>query len=161
MNKSKLAESASELSTRIPRSADTRASDERSFDWKPAPLLPEPDPSLHPGLEFRYVRAMARGEADNVNLSQALREKWVPVKAEEYQELHVLSDHRSPFPDGVMIGGLLLCSRPKAIGDQVRAYAAKESLAQIHAVERQYMDENDRRMRKFAERETEIRDFGN
>lgn len=145
---------------RTPRSADTREKVARPKVWQPAPLLPTPDPGLHPGLEFRYVRAMVRGEADNVNLSQALREEWVPVKACDYEELKVMSDVRSPFPEGVLIGGLLLCCRPIEIGEQIRAYADQEARQQIEAVEHQYMSENDRRMRKFADRESRTLDFG-
>jgi len=87
-----------------------------------------------------------RGEEDNINVSQALREGWEPVLAADYPELMITSDRGSQYPDNVLIGGLLLCSRPTEIGKQVRAYADKELREQMDAVDRNYFREQDSRM---------------
>jgi hypothetical protein len=87
-----------------------------------------------------------RGEADNINVSQALREGWEPVLASDYPELMIVSDRNSQYPDNVLIGGLLLCSRPSEIGKEVRAYAQKEVDEQMDAVDRNYFREQDSRM---------------
>ena len=137
------------------RETETREQEMRETPWKPAPLTPMPDP--RPGLDHRYVRASFRGEADNINVSQALREGWEPVLANDYPELMIVSDRGSQYPDNVLIGGLLLCSRPTKIGDQVRAHSAKESAQQMDAVDRNYFREQDPRMPMLKpERKTRI-----
>ena len=103
------------------------------------------------------MRASIRGEEDNINVSQALRDGWVPVLASDYPELQIISDRNSQYPDNVLIGGLLLCARPSEIGDQVRDYANKESKAQMEAVDRNYFREQDPRMPMLRpERNTRI-----
>jgi len=137
------------------RKIETREQEKRETPWKQAPLIPYPDP--REGLEHRYVRASIRGEEDNINVSQALRDGWVPVLASDYPELQIISDRNSQYPDNVLIGGLLLCARPSAIGEQVRDYANKESQAQMEAVDRNYFREQDPRMPMLRpERNTRI-----
>ena len=137
------------------RETETREQEKRDTIWKPAPLLPQPNP--REGLDFRYVRASARGEADNINVSQALREGWEPILATDYPELQVVSDRGSQYPDNVLVGGLLLCSRPTEIGDQVREYAEKEAQGQMDAVDHNYFREQDPRMPMLRpERKTRI-----
>ena len=137
------------------RKLETREKEQRETPWKQAPLIPYPDP--REGLEHRYVRASIRGEEDNINVSQALRDGWVPVLASDYPELQVISDRNSQYPDNVLIGGLLLCARPSDIGDKVREYANKESQAQMEAVDRNYFREQDPRMPMLRpERNTRI-----
>tara|TARA_R100001594_G_scaffold105334_1_gene139917 strand:+ start:690 stop:1004 length:315 start_codon:yes stop_codon:yes gene_type:complete len=87
-----------------------------------------------------------RGEADNINVSQAMREGWEPVLASDYPELMVISDRDSQYPDNVLIGGLLLCSRPSEIGKQIELHAMKEIDDQMEAVDRNYFREQDARM---------------
>jgi hypothetical protein len=142
---------------RTPRDLEDRDSEQRdtSSSWKPAPLLPEPNP--RDGLEHRYVRASMRGDADNINVSQALRDGWVPVLTSEYPELMVVSDRDSQYPDNVLIGGLLLCCRPTEIGDKFRELAYKESAGQMEALDRNYFREQDPRMPMLRpERKTRI-----
>ena len=137
------------------REAETREQEKRETPWKPAPLTPHPNP--REGLDFRYVRASFRGTADNINVSQALREGWEPVLASDYPELMIVSDRDSQYPDNVLVGGLLLCSRAKEIGDQVRAHAQKEVMGQMEAVDRNYFREQDARMPMLKpERSTRI-----
>lgn len=126
------------------RDVETRETQKRETPWKPAALTPSPNP--REGLEFRYVRASMRGEEDNINVSQALREGWEPVLAADYPELMITSDRNSQYPDNVLIGGLLLCARPTEIGKQVRAHADKELREQMDAVDRNYFREQDSRM---------------
>jgi hypothetical protein len=131
------------LTSRL-RETETREKEKRETPWKPAPLLPSPDP--REGLDFRYVRVSMRGEADNVNASQAFREGWEPVLSADYPELKVMSDRDSGYPDNVVVGGLLLCARPSEIGEQIQEHAQRESAAQMEAVDRNYFREQDPRM---------------
>lgn len=135
--------STKEVSVRT-REVETRETQMRETPWKPAALTPSPNP--REGLDFRYVRASMRGEADNINVSQAMREGWEPVLASDYPELMVVSDRDSQYPDNVLIGGLLLCSRPSEIGKQIELHAMKEIDDQMEAVDRNYFREQDARM---------------
>ena len=129
---------------RAPREVETRDSEVRETPWKPAPLLPQPNP--REGLDHRYVRASSRGEADNINVSQALRDGWEPVLSSDYPELMVVSDRGSQYPDNVVIGGLLLCARPKEIGREFEKLAQKEVESQTEALDQNYFREQDPRM---------------
>lgn len=126
------------------RGVETREKEQRETPWKPAPLLPTPNP--REGFEFRYVRASMRGEADNINVSQALRDGWELCKASDFEELQIISDRGSQYPENILIGGLLLMMRPSEIGRQQRAYASQESAAQMESVDRNYFREQDPRM---------------
>lgn len=137
------------------REIETRETNQRETPWKPAPLLPQPNP--REGLDHRYVRASLRGEADNINVSQALREGWIPILSTDYPELQIISDRGSQYPDNVLIGGLLLMARPTEIGDQARAHASNEVMGQMEAVDRNYFREQDPRMPMLRpERSTRI-----
>ena len=140
------------------RETETREQEKRATEWKPAPLLPQPNP--REGLEFRYVRASTRGEADNINVSQALREGWEPVLASDYPELQVVSDRGSQYPDNVLIGGLLLCSRPTEIGKQIQEHANKEVRDQMEAVDHNYFREQDPRMPMLRPERNTLITFG-
>lgn len=148
-------------SARSTRGTTTRESELRSKPWSPAPLLPNPDP--REGLDFRYVRIGYRESADSLNLSQALRDGWEPVKATEYPELaaNVINDPNRRFPDNVEFGGLLLCARPVYIGEQMKQIGKKEMNDQIEAVDRNWMREQHPGMAKqVIERNTRVSKFG-
>ena len=131
------------LSSRL-RETETRDTEKRETPWKPAPLLPSPNP--REGLDFRYVRVSMRGEADNVNASQAFRDGWEPVLSADYPELKVMSDRGSDYPDNVVVGGLLLCARPTELGERISAHREREVMSQMEAVDRNYFREQDPRM---------------
>jgi len=146
--------------TRAPRSSDTRETAKRVINYGHDSKLPAPD--KRDGIEFRYVRVNSRGQVDNINYSDALRRGWEPVKASDYPEMgQILSDERSPFPDGILIGGLILCQRDAEIGKKFREIADKESRDQIRALDRNYMRDggHDSRVPKFNESQSSVR-FG-
>ena len=140
------------------RENETREKTKRNTPWKPSSLLPSPDP--REGLEFRYVRVSMRGESDNKNVSQALRDGWEPVVAADYPELKVISDRGSDFPDSVVIGGLLLCARPTEIGEQIREYQEKEVNLQMESVDQDYFRQQDPRMPMLKPERTSRITFG-
>jgi hypothetical protein len=143
--------------TRITREAESRELAKRVEEWTPGPNLPTPNPRA--GIEFRYVRATTRGNIDNVNLSRAFRDYWVPVKSSEYSELRVMSDRASEFPEGVVIGGLVLCSRPKEFGDKIRAIGEKELQEQMDSVDNSYFKEASGGMKKFSDKTSRVNGF--
>ena len=132
--------------TRTPRELETRDSETRKKPWKPATLLPEPNP--RPGWAHKYIRISVMGQNDPTNTAAMFREGWEPVKAEEYPELMVHSDGNpnSRYKDGIEIGGLLLCRAPEEMVEQRREYYANMNRAQIEGVDRNFMRANDPRM---------------
>ena len=92
---------------RAPRSIETRGIEERPKTWQPPKSLPDPD--RRPGKVHRWVRVSMMGQIDNTNVSSKFREHWQPVRREEYPEITVLQDINAQFPDGIQVGGLVLC----------------------------------------------------
>ena len=127
-----------------PREAETREMSERVKPWTRQSMLPTPEP--RDGIEFRYVRTSTLGNADMTNVSGRFRDGYVPVKAEDYPELHIMSDIDSRFKDNIEVGGLLLCAIPTELRDD-RIHGQLESAQnQAEAVDRNYMRESDPRM---------------
>lgn len=143
---------------RTPRESQTREQSAAKKTWRPASLLPTPEP--RDGLEFRYVRTSVVAQSDSKNVSAKFREGWTPVLAKDYPELMVMSDHDSRFPENIEIGGLLLCSNSKEMMDQRREYQAKKAEDQIVAVDNNYMREQDARMPLLRTERTTRVEFG-
>ena len=132
------------MADRTPRTLDTRAASERKKPWKRASMLPVPEPRS--GLSFRWVRTSTLGNTDNTNVSQRFREGFVPVKASDFPELHIMSDIDSRFKDNIEVGGLLLCSIPtENVNDRIEGQLEAARL-QDSAADRNYMREADPRM---------------
>ncbi len=127
-----------------PTTTETREAGERPKPWKRSSMLPTPEP--RDGLSFRWIRTSTLGNADMTNVSGRFRDGYVPVKADEYPELHIMSDVDSRFKDNIEVGGLLLCAIPTQDRDD-RIYGQLETAQdQAEAVDRNYMRESDPRM---------------
>lgn len=126
------------------RESQTREATARKTTWKPSKALPDPD--KQEGYAYRWVRTSTMGQADTRNVSAKFREGWEPVKAEEHPELQIRSDKDSDFPDGIEVGGLLLCKNSKENMDARREYHADYNAAQLESVDNQFLRENDPRM---------------
>jgi hypothetical protein len=132
------------MTDRKPRTTETREAGERRKPWKRASMLPTPEP--RDGLSFRWIRTATLGNADMTNVSGRFRDGYVPVKAVDYPELHIMSDIDSRFKDNIEVGGLLLCAIPTELRDD-RIHGQLESAQnQAEAVDRNYMRESDPRM---------------
>jgi len=132
------------MADRKPRTTETREMGERRKPWKRSSMLPTPEP--RDGLSFRWIRTSTLGNADMTNVSGRFRDGYVPVKAVDYPELHIMSDIDSRFKDNIEVGGLLLCAIPTELRDD-RIYSQLESAQnQSEAVDRNYMRESDPRM---------------
>ena len=142
---------------RITRELEARALNERPKQWLPPELLPEPD--REEGFAYRWIRVSTMNKADPRNISAKLREGWEPVKLEEQPKFRLLADPDSRFKDNVEIGGLMLCKAPIEFVEQRNAYYAKQSEAQIKAVDNSLMRQSDARMPLFKESKSEVR-FG-
>lgn len=136
------------------RATETRATFERPAKWMPAALLPDPEPE--PGWAFRWIRLATLNNADPSNISSKLREGWEPVKAADQPKLRMLSNPNGRFPDGIEIGGLLLCKTPVEFTEQRDAHYRNISDSQMNSVDNTYMRESDPRMPLFKERSSKV-----
>jgi len=116
--------------------------------WRPPTSLP--DPHQRPGLRYRWVRVSAAGTPDPLNVSNSFQEGWSPVRAADYPELEIQPDRNSRYPDGVEVGGLLLCAASTAHMSQRDAYYAEMTQRQVKAVNDQLDREVDPRMRTMV-----------
>lgn len=132
------------MADRTPRTAQTRETGERKRSWQRQSMLPTPEP--RDGLKFRWVRTSSLGQADMTNVSRRFREGYVPVKATEFPELHIMSDVDSRFPENIEVGGLLLCAIPADVAEDRVNGQVQEARQQMEAVDRNYLRESDPRM---------------
>jgi hypothetical protein len=137
---------------RKPRELEERLMVQRPQQWMPAELLPEPD--KQPGYEYRWVRVSTLNAADPRNVSGKLREGWEPVGIEEQPKFQLMVDPSSRYKDNIEIGGLLLCKTPTDFVRQRDEYFAKQSQAQMDAVDNTMMRQSDPRMPMFKERKS-------
>jgi hypothetical protein len=142
------------------RSRDLEAREQASrpkMQWTPPQLLPDPEPEA--GYAFRWIRLSTLNNPDPTNISSKLREGWEPVKASTQPKLYAMSSPNSRFPDGVEIGGLLLCKTPVELTEQRNAYYQKQADAQMTSVDNNFMRESNPKMPLFNERRSEVK-FG-
>lgn len=133
---------------RTDRDAESREATVRSTDaWIQPSQLPSPNP--REGWAHRWVRVSSKDKADTRNLSRRLREGWEPVNAAEYKELKVISDLDSRYPDGIEIGGLLLCRIPKEVIEARNKHFSNQNTQQIQSVDQGFMNDHDPRMPKY------------
>jgi hypothetical protein len=137
---------------RKPRELEERLMAERPKQWMPAELLPEPD--KQPGYEYRWIRVSTLNAADPRNVSGKLREGWEPVGIEEQPKFQLMVDPSSRYKDNIEIGGLLLCKMPGEFVKQRDDYFAKQSQAQMEAVDNTMMRQSDPRMPMFNDRKS-------
>jgi hypothetical protein len=145
-------------SNRLTRELETREESARPVrKWTPPQLLPEPEPE--PGWAFRWIRLSILGTADPAHISSKLQEGWEPVKASTQPKLRILANPNGRFPDGIEIGGLLLCKTPVEMTEQRNAYYASQADSQLASVDNNFMRENNPKMPLFNERRSEVK-FG-
>lgn len=134
------------------RTTETRENLERPKKWSPATLLPDPEPE--PGYTFHWVRLSTLNNPDPSNISAKLREHWEPVKALDQPKLRLMSNPNGRFPDGIEIGGLLLCKTPVEIVQQRNEYYQKIANSQMDSVDNAFMRQNNAKMPLFRELST-------
>ena len=130
---------------RTPRENENRETDTRASDaWVPQSTLPTP--KAQDGWVFRWIRTSSLGNADNTNVSRKFREGWIPCKADDHPELHVMSDIGSRFEGNIEVGGLLLCKAPKEAMDARARHFQNVADNQMESVDNNFLRENDPRM---------------
>tara|TARA_R110000822_G_scaffold53490_1_gene137974 strand:+ start:1311 stop:1769 length:459 start_codon:yes stop_codon:yes gene_type:complete len=134
--------------TNINRDLASREKSARVVYTPPSNL---PDPTPEPGYTYRWIATHVLGQSTPTNVSQKMREGWVPVKAEDHPELML---EGSANTGNVEIGGLMLC---KMSSDRVQArteYYSTQAQNQMESVDNHFMRNNDSRMPLFSERKT-------
>ena len=142
---------------RKPRVQETRDAAKR-FGWKPASVLPEPDP--RPGIGHRWIATAVLGESQHTNVSKKRREGWEPVRAEDYPELELPGNAAG----NVEMGGLMLCACPLEIVQERDAYFANQAQQQTDSVDHKFTGISDPRMPVFSEKKSGVSkgaSFGN
>ena len=139
---------------RAKRSVESRESQMRPKRWVPPQLLPEPE--KEDGWDFRWIRISTLNAPDAVNISTKFREGWEPVKAASQPKLLMLNNPNGRFPDGIEIGGLLLCKTPIEFTRDRDAYYQEQARAQMESVDNNFMRESDARMPLFNERRSKV-----
>lgn len=138
--------------TRGRKARTSREAEKRPVSWRPAALLPDPNPEE--GYVFRWVRVGIMGQDDATNVSAKLREGYEPVKASEHPEMELLGTPFGRFKDTIIVGGLMLCKIPQELAGQRDAYYRTAAQAQMTSVEQNFMRQSDARMPLFAERKS-------
>tara|TARA_R110002020_G_scaffold466683_2_gene689399 strand:+ start:232 stop:687 length:456 start_codon:yes stop_codon:yes gene_type:complete len=139
-----------EETNRAPHEQDSRENKSRESDsWKPASSLPQPN--RRDGVSHRWIRTAMLGQADNTNVSQKMREGWIPVKASEYPEIDFVPEVGSRYPENIEYGGLLLCAIASEQLDKRNEYYSKMAVNQMEAVNNSFLSEQDPRMAKFQD----------
>lgn len=134
---------------RNPRTKTTREAEKR-YVWKPASILPEPNP--RPGIGHRWIATAVLGESQHTNVSKKRREGWEPVRAEDYPELEVPGNAQG----NVEIGGLMLCAAPLEMINARNEYYANASQAQTDSVDHKFTGISDPRMPVFSEKKSGV-----
>lgn len=137
---------------RTGRESETRTAAERPDRWRPAQLLPDPNPE--PGYVFRWIRVSMMGTDDPKNISSSFAEGWEPVKASMHPEIRLFNAGQSKFPDSIEIGGLVLCKIPAEFMEQRATFFNDKTEREMQAVDSNFMSQNDPRMPVFRERDT-------
>lgn len=118
--------------------------------YKPPSTLPDPNPE--PGYTYRWIATHVLGQALQANVSQRLREGWMPVKAEDHPELQLAAT-----PSGnVEIGGLMLCKIATEMAEARRDYYLNQARQVEESVEQDYLREEDPRMPLINQRRSSV-----
>jgi hypothetical protein len=137
-----------ETQNRNPRDLVSREKSARTVYVPPSAL---PDPTPEPGYVYRWIATHVLGEAQNINVSNKMREGWEPVKAVDHPELMLQGNEKT---GNVEIGGLMLCKMPRELAQSRDEYYAKQARAQMESVDNNFMRNNDPRMPLFSDRKS-------
>ena len=139
---------------RLARELQTRTQTERPKQWQRPQTLPDPDPQ--PGYKFHWVRVALGDKTDSKNISSKLREGYEPVRLEDQPKYQLLAEKNDRFPDGILIGEVLLCKIPEEFVEQRNGFWQQKGRAEAEAVEQAFLKESDSRMPLFSEMRSKV-----
>src|SRR5210317_1617321 len=112
---------------KTPRSAQTRATEERRKPWAPPSQLDAPP--CPDGYKQRWLRHRVNGADDTKNVNARLREDWELVRADQYSDgLYSAYNGGIKAYEGVIsVGDLLLARIPEEIVNQRNDYYTQKT----------------------------------
>ena len=122
-----------------PRSDVTRAKTARRRPWAPPSKLDAPKPQ--DGFKHRWIRTHLRGDDDQMNVHQRLREGYEPVRADEYPDQQFASVEEGKHEGVIGNGGLMLAKIPEETVEERTEYFRDQTRNQMTAVDQDLMKE--------------------
>jgi len=122
-----------------PRSNTTRDKTSRRKPWAPPSRLDAPKP--RDGFKHRWVRTHLRGDDDQMNVHQRLREGYEPVRADEYPDQDFASVEEGKHEGVIGNGGLMLARIPEETVEERTEYYRDQTRNQMTAVDSNLMKE--------------------
>lgn len=127
------------MTDRSPRESATRDNESRRKPWAPpsvldAPIAPE-------GYKHRWVRSSIRGEEDNGNVFNRIRQGYEPVRADEHPGYQAPTIEDGKHAGVIGNGGLILTRVPIETVQERTAYYGGRTREQMEAVDQDLMKE--------------------
>jgi len=123
--------------TRTPRATATRETATRRKPWAPPSRLEAPE--APEGYTHRWIRTSLRGEEDNSNVFNRLREGYEPVRADEHPEFMAPTIEDGKHAGIIGNGGLMLTRVPIETAHERSAYYGNRTREQMTAVDQDLM----------------------
>ena len=139
---------------KTPRNATLREKETRPVEWRPPNNLeapPAPD-----GFKHRWLRASARGYEDNQNIISRLRQGYVLVRADEYQDWELPTQEDGKHAGVIGQGGLLLARVPLEIVESRNKFFAKQTGEQMDSVDRDLFKDEHKSMPIHKDRQSRV-----
>lgn len=127
------------MTDRTPRESATRDLESRRKPWAPPSILDAPPPPE--GYKHRWVRSSIRGEEDNGNVYNRLRQGYEPVRADEHPAFQAPTIEDGKHAGVIGNGGLILTRIPVETAQERTAYYGGRTREQMDAVDQDLMKE--------------------
>ena len=120
---------------KTPRSAQTRAKEERRKPWKPPSQLDAPP--CPDGYKQRWLRHRVNGADDTKNINARLREGWELVRADETTKdtYSAYNGNIKAYEGVISVGDLLLARMPEETVAERNAHYKRKTDQQTQAWE--------------------------
>jgi len=127
------------MTDRSPRESATRDNESRRKPWAPPSVLDAP--TAPEGYKHRWVRASIRGEEDNGNVFNRIRQGYEPVRADEHPGYQAPTIEDGRHAGVIGNGGLILTRVPIETAQERTAYYGGRTREQMEAVDQDLMKE--------------------
>jgi|TARA_E500000178_G_scaffold71815_1_gene69615 hypothetical protein len=141
---------------KTPRSAQTRAKEERRKPWQPPSQLDAPP--CPDGYKQRWLRHRVNGADDNKNITAKLREGWELVRADQYSEnmYSAYNGNIKAYEGVISVGDLLLARIPEEIVNERNSYYKNRTEQQTEAWEKDPLRDQHPSMPINADRQSRV-----
>jgi hypothetical protein len=140
------------------RDSQSREETKRTQDWKPPSALDAPEAPI--GYKHRWIRESVMDYDDKNNVFKRRREGYELVMAEDYPDFDAPVIDEGKNAGVIGTGGLLLARVPEEIVEKRKAYFEDKTQAQMDAVDRDWMRENNPVMPKLKPQRSSDVSFG-